>query len=172
MCTLRQLPVDVAVADDRSGDELREERDVGAEGDVILLRVGVEPVHVDHVGERLERIERDPDGERHVHGAHSDPGQRREDGHGEIPVFEKSEDEEIHRDRRRQVRLRAAAVRLPVLPDEPPEDIIDGHRREHEEDVQRLAPAVEDETDGEQHRVPPLQRRVEIQKQHGGEVQE
>ena len=66
------------VADDRPGDELREERDVAGE-------VGERPdgrrraaVDVDGVAERVERVERDPDrqGDRqHLHRVGPEPAQ-------------------------------------------------------------------------------------------------
>ena len=50
------------VADDRPGDKLGEAGDVHAQIQQALLRGDVAPVHVDDVGERLQRVEADADG--------------------------------------------------------------------------------------------------------------
>ena len=56
-----ELLVHVAVADDGTGNELREERDIGSEGNDTALHPRVAAVHVDRVGHDLEGVERNPD---------------------------------------------------------------------------------------------------------------
>ena len=53
----------VAVADDGTRDQLRKQRDVGAEVDEALRDGRVVAVDVDDVGHRLEGVERDADGQ-------------------------------------------------------------------------------------------------------------
>ena len=62
----RELVGDVAVADDRAGDELRKEQQVQRRVDGALLRDRVAPVDVDDVGDRVEREERDADRQQHA----------------------------------------------------------------------------------------------------------
>lgn len=64
MRALAQLIVNVGVADDRSRDKLRKERNVCAECGDVLLNARVAAVYVDDVGERLERVERYSDRQR------------------------------------------------------------------------------------------------------------
>ena len=58
---LREILVHVAVADDRPGDELREERLVRAEGYEVSFRLHLAAPNVDCVGDALEGEERDAD---------------------------------------------------------------------------------------------------------------
>src|SRR5205823_5755309 len=60
-----KLRQEIARALDRPGDELREEGDESEEADKVALRLDVAPVGVDGVAHRLERVERDADGEDH-----------------------------------------------------------------------------------------------------------
>ena len=57
MGALLQLLVDQAVAQNRPGDQLREDGDVGGEVDEALGGFGVAPVDVDDVAQRLEHVE-------------------------------------------------------------------------------------------------------------------
>ena len=66
----RELVGDVAVADDRAGDELREQQQVERRVDRALLRGRVAAVDVDDVRDRVEREERDAD--RQQHARHDD----------------------------------------------------------------------------------------------------
>jgi hypothetical protein len=63
--SLAQLREELGGADDRAGDEVREERQVDGEVEE-GRRVQLLPVDVDHVAERLEGEERDADREHHV----------------------------------------------------------------------------------------------------------
>ena len=49
-----QLVGDVLIAHNRARDKLREERDEGAEADIVLLDVGVAEIDVNRVAHRLE----------------------------------------------------------------------------------------------------------------------
>ncbi len=67
---VHDLLLDGVVADDRAGDELREERDVEAHIPHTLLRLRLAVVNVKEIGQELEGEERNPDGEGNV-----DPGE-------------------------------------------------------------------------------------------------
>ena len=62
----RELIGDVAVADDRAGDQLREEQQVERRVDRALLRRRVAAVDVDDVRDRVEGEERDADRQQHA----------------------------------------------------------------------------------------------------------
>ena len=57
---------DVGVADDGTGDKLREHGDVHAQVKRVSLRLDLAAVDVDDVGDRLQGEERDADGQRQV----------------------------------------------------------------------------------------------------------
>src|ERR671925_2245406 len=67
-----ELPSDVGVADDRAGDEMREERDEGRVLEEVRRRPQAPPENVDRVRHRIERVERDPDREQDLERGHVD----------------------------------------------------------------------------------------------------
>ena len=104
----RELVGDFAIADDRPGDELRKEQQVERRVDRALLRGRVTAVDVDHVGNRVEGIERDADREQHLgtaNGRHVQRGQQRVDVVGEeVGVLEDAEHGEVDGNGGRQPR--------------------------------------------------------------------
>ena len=67
--TIRQLGFHVLILDDRACNELRKQRNIEQKPEWILLHMNIAAVHVDHIAHRLEREERDADGQRDVrHG--------------------------------------------------------------------------------------------------------
>ena len=165
-----KLIVHVLIADDRAGDQLGEQGHVGAECGKIPLFVGIHPIHVDDVGQRLERIEGNTHGQCHIQvsqlGARQGP-------HGiqcQIGVLEEAENRQIDRNSGDHIPLRPAAVRFPIFSNHPSKEIIHGDGKQHQKHVQGLPPAVEDQAGEKQSGVAPLQRRDKIQKQHNGKV--
>ena len=91
-----QLVVEVAVLQDRPGDELREQRDERAERDHALLRLRLPAIHVDGVRHGLERVERYADGQRQPQ--RPKPRQRRDAPqvlNGEVEIFEEEQKRQI-----------------------------------------------------------------------------
>ena len=55
-----ELLVDQAVTQNRPGDQLRKDRNIGREVDKAFGRFSVAPIDVDDVAQRLEHVEGDP----------------------------------------------------------------------------------------------------------------
>lgn len=97
LAPLAELIVNIAIADDGSGDELGEQDNVRSEGGGIFLDSAVAAVNVDHVGEGLEGIEGYSHGKGDAEGGESrDERERGEGGHEEIPVFEEAEEGQVN----------------------------------------------------------------------------
>ena len=102
----RQLIGDVAVADDRSGDQLRKQQQVQRRVHRALLRRRVAAVDVDDVGDGVEREERDADRQqhaRHVERLDAEDAEQRVDVVGEeVGVLEDAEHGEVDGDGERE----------------------------------------------------------------------
>ena len=62
----RQLRRQIVPSADRPLDDLREERHEQRHLERITLRLGLFPVHIDHIGQRLESIKRNSNWKRHL----------------------------------------------------------------------------------------------------------
>ena len=109
-----ELLVDLVVAHDRAGDELREHRDVGRELHRALLRVPAVAVDVDDVADVVEGEERDADRQRQLHrrdgGAVEQLGHRLRLLRGEAGVLPHAEHREVGEHRRDQQGLAGAGT--------------------------------------------------------------
>ena len=115
---LLELGQELAGADDRTGHEVREERDVDREVEEVH-RLDLAPVDVDDVAHRLEREERDADRQRDAEdlGIDVDPdvGERVACRHlEELRVLEVAEQPEVAGDRDDERDPAVAVVSLPV----------------------------------------------------------
>jgi hypothetical protein len=159
------------VADDRSGDELREERDVQAEVDRVPERLHLGPVDVDQIRERVEREEGDAEREVHRgkgHGAHPERGEPDvQVVDQEVGVLEGDEQAEVGGD---------GGAQHPLLPgrdlERPAEQIVDGNRADHHEGERRLAPRVEEQARDEQEGVPRASTDHEVRAEDDRKEQE
>ena len=157
---VRELLVDVAVAQDRPGDGAREQPDEGRVADDAVRGLDVAAVDVDDVRDGAERVERDAERQDHAERGEGPPAaeqsaQAVERVEEEAAVLEVAEEREVCRDGRRQEQLAAAAGALPglalrqVVPGDP---VHEGGRQE-------------------QRHVPPVPQPVEEQRR-GDEKQE
>ena len=150
LCATPQRCLHVGVAHDRSRDELREKADVQRERKPVLLRFDLAAIQVNHIAQRLERIEADAERKRNVTQCDRPASRQRVDGRCEkIEVFEIAEQPEVDRNGYRQ--RRAAALFQPVhgKAGQP----VDRDGRQHQYNVSRLAPPVEQKACKEQQRV-------------------
>ena len=113
-----ELGADVAVADDRAGEDVREERDPGQVVDHALRRLDRAAVHVHRIRDAGERVERDADRQEELHGRErlaraQQPQDAVELVDEEAAVLEVAEEGEVQGDRRRQDQLAAAARASP-----------------------------------------------------------
>ena len=165
---VRQLLVDIVVADDGAGDELREKRDVEHHVQQIALRRHIAPVHVDDVGDGLERVERDAHGQRDAGDGHGLVDKLAEHTGEPLAVLEDAEAGKGHQngDARVQLAPRGHLGR----PDGTTENV--GHDRDddHEHHVGRLAVGVEQQARHHEHDVlPPDVPDGQGQQEHHGQ---
>ena len=130
----RELIGDVAVPDDRAGDQLRKEQQVQRGVHRALLRDRVAAVDVDDVRDRVEGEERDADRQQHARHddrLHAQRQEQRVDVVGEeVRVLEDAEDDEIRRDREGEQRPGAARVAPAIDGDR--DRVVEGNRRQHQ----------------------------------------
>jgi len=105
---------DLVVPDDRTGDQLREQRNKQREVERVLQGGAAASSHIDDVAHRLEREKRNTDRERDaVPRDLADPkcpAHRVELGDTEVGVFEPAEDGDVGNDRPRHDSLSALGV--------------------------------------------------------------
>ena len=89
----------VRITDDRTCNELGEHRDVEQELIEGVLNIGIPAVNVDGVGQRLEGVERNADGEGNAPHREVDTGQSGEVFNEESGILEKAKHTEIEHDR-------------------------------------------------------------------------
>ena len=170
-----ELVREVAEPDDRARHEMRKHRDVAGEVREVPARRGLPAVDVDRVAERLEGIEADAERQRDAEGRL--PGGAREAESAdepvealdaEVEVLEKPEHREVGDDRdddraALEARPRSPDLQLrnggaPGLSELPGDDeadrIVHGRRPEHQEDEERVRPAVEKVGEERQDEVP------------------
>ncbi len=151
----RQLIGEIAIPDDRAGDELREQQQVQRGVHRTLLRDRVAAVDVDDVRDRVEGVERDPDRQQHARDDDRVGAERQEQGVDvvgeEVRVLEDAEDDEIDGDGEGEHRLRAVAGARPI--DSDPHPVVERDRGEHQPREGAAALGVEDHAGDEEERV-------------------
>ena len=163
---LADLGGDAVVADDGARDELREEGDVEPEIEHTALHLGLAAVHVDAVAHGLEGKEGDADGERDLRHSQLRPEQGVEVLHGKAEVFEMEEDAEVENDREHEPKPFAPRARLDET-----EGVVDRDGQQHQEDIDRLAPGVEEQARDQEKEVarPGRAQQPVIRDQHAGQ---
>ena len=143
----RKLFGDGVVADDRPGDELREQGHIARECREILDGRRIAPPYVDRVAHRLERVERNTHGEQHTHnGIRRKPELFEHDvdiPHREHVILEETEHSEVHHhgnEQRHVPPVSGSARRGNDLPRE----IHNAGGEEHQNDEPRFHPSVKD----------------------------
>ena len=145
-----QLIGHVLIPDDRPGDELREQRHIGAKGNNTALYAGFFPIDVDHIGHDLEGIERDPDGEGDQRGRQvGEQGDTLQNAGHKTGVFEKSQQSQVNNDTGDQQNFSGPFLIL-VFVDQKPVYVVDHRRKDHHQDKNRLAPSIKYQIGGKQ----------------------
>ena len=164
-----QLPVNGGVADDGAGDALVEQRGVEQHVKVAVLGRGLRPVHIHHIGQQLEGVERDADGQGDVpDGLRHRPEQAADHG----GVLEVGDQGDVHDHCQRKIEgLDIGTPGLLNFQGEVPAD----QRHEHQQqNVFRLPPGVENQRGDQQHRVlrpPAFAQEVRQKRQREKRVQ-
>ena len=139
------LLLDVMVFHDRSRYELREEGNIKHHVERIFLRLIFAPVHIHHVGKRLEGIEGNSDRQRHLNRRkrYIKPAKQRIQHLGEeIVIFKIAEDQKIERHAERQ-----KPSLFPEFLHQTPETVVEQNRKNHEHHIPRFAPGIEKEAE-------------------------
>ena len=151
----RELIGDVAVADDRAGDELRKEQQIERGVHGALLRRGIAAVDVDDVRDGVEGEERDADRQQHARHddrRHAEDQEQRVDVVGEeVRVLEDAEHDEVDRDGEREALFRRRRAVGAVDRDRHP--VVERDRPEHQPREGAAALRVEDDARDEQQPV-------------------
>ena len=176
-----ELVGDLAVADDRPGNELREQQHVERRVNRALLRARVAAVDVDHVRNRVERVERDADRQQHLRdGERSDAqsGEQRVDVVGEeVRVLEDAEHGKVDADGDGQPASRPGVFvgRAPQARcDRYRHPVVERDRRQHQPGERAASPRVEQHARADEQDVrilagPPLQ---EVQREQDRKEEE
>ena len=146
-----ELIGDVAVADDRAGDQLRKQQQIQRGVDGTLLRRCIPAVDVHDVRDGVEGEKRDADGQqepRHDERLRMEREKQRVDVVGEkVGVLEDAEDDQVGRDRESEPGSGAAHGHGDCHP------VVEGDRREHQPGERAAALRVEDHAGDEQQPV-------------------
>lgn len=163
------LVLDVGVAHDGAGHQLREHGDVHAQVQRVLLHLHLAAVDIHHVGDGLQGEERDADGQRQVQLGDELLTQRPVHVLGQKAlVLVEPEHEQIDRERRHEPEALQHRLALAALAYDEGEQPVEADGGYHEPHVHRLAPRVEQKREQQQDHVlrrPPRHGEVHRQKQ-------
>ena len=155
---LLQLGLDIAVADDGSGDQLGEQGDVQQEFEIGPLNAHLTPVDIHHIAHGLEGVEADADGQGNLRHRQRKAGDLIEGGDEEAGVFEHAQGQQIDDDRQYQ----HPAIGLALFPSgahPAARAVVHRRRDQQQEQIHRLAPGVEYQAENHQHHIFCLQAR-------------
>ena len=108
----------------------------------------------------MEGVEADADGEGQPLDGLQNPRKRGDQSqilNEEVGVLEEQQHPQIEAHRQDQPEFRPLGVALAVLADGKAREVGHGNGKEHDDDVGRLAEAVEDHAEEKQHEIPTLQ---------------
>lgn len=165
-----QLFGDIGIAYNWSGNQLRKHRDIGTEGDQTLLRVCFSAVQVNRIGHRLERIEADADRKTQSQLVDAGEAEQVQIADKEVIVFEEAQKTDIEDHAPGQNPAGFLPVGIPVFCNGIAEDPVDDDGRDHDQYIDRFAPAIEEQTGNQQPEVPPSDRHKEINRQDNRQI--
>ena len=133
---------DITVTNDRSCNELREERNVGCKIDIIFLRGNVAAINVNVIAEDLKKIEADTDGKNDIERRNVHACQSGKVCNEEVCIFEVHEKRKLQGDSRyhKDLGKRFAAEFF----DQKTEYIPNRNGCYHQDRIFRLTPSVEE----------------------------
>ena len=130
-----EVLLDLSESDDRAGHQLRKERHVRRVLEEIFGGGDHAPVRIDDIGNRVERVERNPDRKQNIknryHRRAAQPGGDPVDvRHHKVGVLEEPKERQIRRDRNRHTQPSAYGI----LPSEEPEsgEVADARGKQHQ----------------------------------------
>ena len=141
------LLLHIGIADDRPGDELWKERHVEQEFRKRPLHTDLSAIDVNHIAHGLERVERDANGQGDLRRGALDVRQRIDVFQQKARVLEHAEAEQIEDHRERQ------KLSLRLLAEQTAKGPVRTRDSDHQQQVDRLAPRIEQQTCDEQYAV-------------------
>ncbi len=145
-----QLRGNVPVANDRSGDELREEANVRRHVDVVPRRLGIPTPHIDQIAACLEDVEGDADRQHHLPSGHSATAEGRHEGadaiDAEVEVLEVGQRSNIENHAQKQGAAGASGCGHALRLDRAAEYVGPHSGKDHQEHEVQAPPSVEGET--------------------------
>ena len=146
-----QAPRDRVITDDRSGDKLREHRDIDRDREQAAVGRDPAAMDVDQIRDRVKREERNAERQREAGQRERIRADERVDRpDGEVGVFEQSEQREIGGDTERGRELAPAALRRA---DRQRGAVVHHDLAGEQQDETRLAPGVEQQRSKQQNDV-------------------
>ena len=88
----------------------------------------------------------------------------------EVKVFEETQKDEVEYHAGRKDLLRFLPLAVPSLCDRVSEDPVDDDRGDHDENIDGLAPAVEEQGDDQKHEIAPAHRHKKINCQNDRQI--
>ena len=165
-----QLFGNIRIAYDWTGDQLRKHTEIGTEAYDAFLDGRLPAPEIDRIGHRLERIEADADRQtqsQRLYEAYIQPVQV--DGE-EIPVLEETEQEQVKNDAQHESPFSLCRGGISVSGNIQTEEPVDSDRGDHDQDIDRFTPAVEEKADQKQHQIAETQRYGKIGQQHKRQI--
>ena len=175
MLALAKLLREQVVAQHRPRDEVGKERDEGGEVDHVARGLGLAPVDVHEIADRVENVEREADGKEHARESEGLGARCREERvqrvHAEVGVLEVRERREVRRHAKGNPALALPAILRRAHRERDPV----GSERDANEERQEIRPPprVERVAEGEdQRRAPAKRRRVVCEEEDRQEREE
>ena len=147
-----ELPVinlrgNVRIADNGPGDQLRKKRDIKQKLCKRALRRHITAPNIDRIGKRLKGIEGNADGQRNLRDGQRNPEECVQVFHKKACIFENCQTAEIQYQRQNQEDL------FPPAFDEQPKAPVDRNGGDHQKQIDRLTPRIENQAEYNQHRI-------------------
>ena len=168
MCPGFELPGNIGVPDNGTGNELRKKRHIGCKVDGVLLCRNVTAIHIHSIAEDLERIKADADGQR-------DPKQRNRQAcyrvavsNKEINVFEIPKHDKAAGNRQDKQKLSNTRLLSETL-DQNAKAVSHYDGKQHPDHIPRLSPPIEKQARQKQYSILESPRYNEIQEEHAGQ---
>ena len=161
----------VGVLHDGPGDQLREAAHIQQQPGKAALHPRLPPIDVHGVGQHLERVKGNADGQPDLGDGDLQPEQAGHGGDGEGGVFEV--EQKAQRDRRAQGEKALSRAGAVGAVEQDGAVIVDRRGKDHRQDPHRLAPAVKQQRGAQQHAVAPaVAFHDEVEKQQRRQEQQ
>ena len=164
--TLRQRSLHIAVAHNRSGNQLGEHGNIGRQPEKGALRRHRAAVYIHSITQGLKGVKTDANGQRNRQQSQFRFQRRIHSREKKVGIFEIAQHRQLPSHRQNQKSLRRAPASEPA--DQKAADIGKGNREEHQKNIARLTPPVKHQAGQQQHKIFAPARHQKIHRQHNG----